>query len=64
MAAPRKGWIDKIKALITENPDDTENLPVGTLGRARYNANEAAVDEAVNGRRPRDGQSSDRANGY
>ena len=62
--AERAGWIDKIKALITENPDDTSNPPVGTGGRERYNRRDAMVSSMETGRKPRDGQSSDKANGY
>jgi hypothetical protein len=57
------GWVDKIKALLTENPD-SEETPVGTGGRARYKSIDDRVSEMETGRRPRDGQSSDKANGY
>jgi hypothetical protein len=63
MDEPRKGWIDKIKALISENPD-SEGPPVGTQGRARFQSIDDRVSQAESGRRPRDGQSSDKANGY
>lgn len=62
MADSKPGWIDKIKALITEDPD-SEQPPVGTAGRARFKSIDDKVSETETGRK-RDAQSTDKANGY